>query len=57
MPMRQSLVHQVHEDVEGVEAVHQEDERVAQLADGHLARQQQDGHSQNAPPLRAHGCT
>lgn len=54
--MRQSLVHQEHEDVEGVEAVHQEDERVAQLADGHLARQQQDGHSQNAPPLRAHGC-
>lgn len=57
MPVRQSLVHQVHEDVEGVEAVHQEDERVAQLADGHLARQQQDGHSQKAPPLRAHGCT
>lgn len=54
--LSQRQVHPVHEDVEGVEAVHQEDERVAQLADGHFTHQQQDGHYRSAPLLHTHSC-
>lgn len=37
------------EDEERVEGVEQDDEGAAQLADGDLAHQQQDGGSQHAP--------
>lgn len=46
----------VYEDKECVEAIDQDDVRVAQMTDGDLTHQQQNGHPKLAPLLHPHTC-
>lgn len=46
----------VYEDKECVEAIHQDNVRLAQMTDGDLTHQQQNGHPKLAPLLNPHTC-